>query len=150
MVTGMWRKNEVLCEYLLLKSLNLMHMFLECYVYLIKSFFTAPTAPPGNLKVFNRSSTSLNATWSAPPIDKTHGFIRYYLIKYWEVQCSDFFYDSHNLTVRTKTVASTLRSVIVDELDYWKCYQVNISAVTVGEGPYATDIETRTTENGEL
>ena len=114
------------------------------------SSFTAPTAPPGNLKVFNLSSTSLNATWSAPPINETHGHIRYYLIKYWEVECTTFSYDSHKLTVLTKTVASSLQSVIVDGLDYWKCYQLNVSAVTVGEGPYATDIETRTTENGEF
>ena len=109
---------------------------------------TAPTAPPGNLNVFNTSSTSLNATWSAPPIDKTHGYIRYYLIKYWEVNCSIDSYGNVDETIRNKTVKGDIHSVILDNLAYWKCYQVNVTAVTVDEGPYAMDAETRTSENG--
>ena len=41
-------------------------------------------------------------------------------------------------------------SVLLNGLKFWKCYQVNVTAVTVGEGPYTSDSETRTTENGEL
>ena len=119
------------------------------YVYLsFLLIFTAPTAPPGNLNVFNISSTSLNATWSAPPIDKTHGHIRYYLIKYWEVTCSIDSYGNVDETIRNKTVKGDVYSVILDKLKYWKCYQVNVTTFTVGEGPYATDNETRTSENG--
>ena len=114
--------------------------------------FAAPTAPPGNLKVFNISSTSLNATWSAPPIDKTHGHIRYYLIKYREVQCSNYSKGTEveNETVNEKTVESNVHSVTLNGLRFWKCYQVNVTAVTVGEGPYARIRESRTSENGEL
>ena len=119
-------------------------------VYLnILLIFTAPTAPPGNLIVFNTSSTSLNATWSAPPIDKTHGHIRFYLIKYREVNCSRDSYGNVDETIRNVTVRGDVYSVILDSLAYWKCYQVNVTAVTVGEGPYATDAETRTSENGD-
>ena len=109
---------------------------------------TAPTAPAGNLNVFNTSSTSLNATWSAPPIHKTHGHIRYYLIKYWEVTCSRDSYGNVDETIRNKTVKGDVHSVILDNLAYWKCYQVNVTAVTVGEGPYAVEAEIRTSENG--
>ena len=48
-----------------------------------------------------------------------------------------------------KTVESNVHSVTLDRLRFWKCYQVNVTAFTVGEGPYATDNETRTSENGE-
>ena len=40
--------------------------------------------------------------------------------------------------------------MLLDGLKYWKCYQVNVTAVTVGEGPYVADVETRTSEEGEL
>ena len=103
---------------------------------------------PSGLNVFNKSSTSLEATWSPPPINKIHGHIRHYLIKYWEVQCSKYWYGTVNGTVNEKTVGANNHSVILDKLKYWKCYQVNVTAFTVGEGPYATDNESRTSENG--
>ena len=99
--------------------------------------------------VTNTSSSSLNATWSAPPIEEAHGIIRNYLIKYKEVQCSFQPYDTIDTVVRKETVQGDVYSVILDGLKYWKCYQVNVTAVTVDEGPYATEDETRTSENVE-
>ena len=112
-------------------------------------FFVAPTAAPVNLNVVNVSSTSLQATWSAPPINGTHGHIRHYFIKYWGVQCSEITNVTVNGTIQEKTVGPNNFSVMLDGLQFWKCYQVNVTAFTVGEGPYATDLKTRTSENGE-
>ena len=100
------------------------------------------------MNVVNKSSSILNATWSAPPIRDTHGIIRHYLIKYREVKCSKYWYGTVDGTMKEKTVGSNLHSVILDKLKLWKCYQVNVTAVTVDEGPYATGSETRTSENG--
>ena len=105
---------------------------------------------PSGLNVSNKSSTSLEATWSRPPINKTHGHIRHYLLKYWEVQCSKYSYGTVNGTVKEKTIGANNHSAIIDGLKYWKCYQVDVTAFTVGEGPYAMDAETRTSENGKI
>ena len=47
-------------------------------------------------------------------------------------------------------VESSNNSATLDGLRFWKCYQVNITAVTVREGPYAIAAETRTSENGNF
>ena len=65
------------------------------------------------------------------------------------MKCSTYSYDTVDETVKEKTVGSNNHSVILDKLKFWKCYEVNVTAVTVGEGPYASDNETRTSENGE-
>ena len=122
--------------------------FLELPILNFTFHFTAPTAAPVNLTVVNITSSSLHASWSPPPTNETHGHIRHYLIKYWEVQCSKYRYGTVNGTVKERTVGSNNHSAIIDGLKYWKCYQVNVTAVTVGEGPYATNNETRTSENG--
>ena len=111
-------------------------------------YITAPTAAPVDLIVVNQSSTSLEARWSAPPINETNGIIRHYVIKYREVECSNYSYGNVDGTTKDETVRGDVYSVILDSLAYWKCYQVNVTAVTVSEGPYATDSETRTSENG--
>ena len=103
-----------------------------------------------NLVVTNTTSTSLNASWNAPPWNLTYGYIRYYIIKYQEVECSNDPYGTVNSIVRNQTVGGDVHSVNLESLDYWKCYQVNVSAYTVGEGPIVTDIETRTSEEGEF
>ena len=108
----------------------------------------APGAAPLNLVVTNTSSTRLNASWNAPPWDLTYGYIRYYIIKYLEVQCSGYSYGAVKSTARNKTVGGDVNSVMLENLDVWKCYQVNVTAYTVGEGPYATVEETRTSEEG--
>ena len=91
----------------------------------------------------------MEVNWTKPPKNDTHGYIRHYLIKYWEVQCSTHFYGSPDGAIRNRTVGWRNHSVILAGLKFWKCYQVNVTAFTVGEGPFATDNETRTSENGE-
>ncbi len=64
------------------------------------------------------------------------------------MQCSNDPYGTVNTTVRDRTVGGDVYSVTLDSLDVWKCYQVNVTAFTVGKGPYATIEETRTSEEG--
>ena len=65
------------------------------------------------------------------------------------MNCSRDSYGNVDETIRNVTVRGDVYSVILDSLAYWKCYQVNVTAFTVGEGPYAVEAETRTSENGK-
>eukprot|EP00794_Sanderia_malayensis_P014331 gene14331-15822_t len=107
----------------------------------------APTAAPRSFVVTNSSATTLSLTWEAPLVSDLHGWIRYYLIKYTTVNCVTGA--EHNASVAWNyfTVDSTSRTVSISNLAYWTCYSVNISAVTVGEGPSANVNRVRTSEH---
>ena len=79
-------------------------------------------------ELVNKSSSSLDVKWSAPPSDKIHGHIRHYLIKYWKKLCSDSNV-TVNATIEEKTVGPRNYSLLLDGLKYWKCYQVNVDNV---------------------
>eukprot|EP00794_Sanderia_malayensis_P003700 gene3700-4220_t len=107
----------------------------------------APTSAPRNFTVTNESATSLSLTWEAPIRTELHGFIRYYLIKYTTVECGTGTEVNATIVWKNLTVGSTLKNVSIGNLTYWTCYSVSISAVTVGEGPFANVMSVRTSEH---
>ena len=98
----------------------------------------------------NASSTSLELEWTEPIHSATHGFIRYYAIRYRMVNCNASDATSLNSTWQNITVGADQRTTTLSNLSFWTCYDVAISAVTVGAGPYANATRIRTSENGEL
>ncbi len=109
---------------------------------------SAPTAAPEKFQVRNSSSSSLELIWEPPPAEQTHGFIRHYLIRYKIVQCNADDVLTEASVWQSTTVESSIRSFNLTRLKFWTCYDVNISAVTVGEGPFATKRAVRTSEHG--
>ena len=97
----------------------------------------------------NASSTSLELKWTEPIHSATHGFIRSYAIKYRMVDCNTSDATSLNSTWQNITVDTVQRTTTLSNLSFWTCYDVAISAVTVGAGPYA-NATMRTSENGKL
>ncbi len=111
-------------------------------------FFVAPTASPGNFKVVNGSSSSLRLSWDEPPSGETHGSIRHYVVYYRVVNCSTGLVEDNSIGWNITTVGESKRSVNINGLSYWTCYDVKIAAYTVGEGPFANVKKVRTSENG--
>ncbi len=111
-------------------------------------FALAPTAKPQSFKVTNTSSSSLHLKWEPPQEKLTHGNIRYYVIKFRMVDCSTGSSDATiwNIT----TVKSELRNATIGGLLFWTCYDLQIAAVTVGQGPFASKNKVRTSENGKI
>ncbi len=131
---------------LLLSAFMLLRFFL---IFIIDVFrFLAPTAAPESFTVTNKSASSLQLNWLLPPKEKTHGVIRHYLIRYRVVNCSN----GKDISAgwNETTVRSNLTTTIIGKLSFWTCYDVNISAVTVGEGPFANQKKKRTSEHGML
>ena len=115
----------------------------------------APTAEPQSFEVTKSSlqlkqslvSSSLQLKWEPPQEKLTHGIIRYYVIKFRVVDCSTGSSDAvWNIT----TVKSEFRNTTIGGLLFWTCYDVEIAAVTVGTGPFASKKKVRTSENGKL
>ena len=111
-------------------------------------FLSAPTAEPLNVEVSNASSTSLIITWKPPPPSETHGKIRQYSIRYQKVNCK-----ATSSILKAWTYVNTnetLRFTTVTSLAKWSCYAVQVSAVTIKNGKWSTEIQCRTSEDGKI
>ena len=111
-------------------------------------FFLAPRAEPLNVKVVNASSTSLIVTWNPPPPSETHGKIRQYINRYRKVNCKA---TSSNLKAWTHiSTNETLRFTTITGLAKWSCYAIQVSALTIKNGKWSTEIQRRTSEDGRM
>ena len=110
---------------------------------------SAPTAVPTNLQVSNTSSTSKRVTWNPPPQNETHGIIRQYDIRYQKVECNSSANNSSSAWVERNVNGSTT-SLDITGLMKWSCYEVEVRAVTIKNGPWSGTEERRTSEDGKI
>ena len=86
-----------------------------------------PRDPPTGFSSIAHGSSSINLTWSEPPLP--YGIILYYTIEYNK---------SHNSTITIRVEAQS-RSYVVYDLNEYTVYSFSIYASTrVGDGPRAT------------
>ena len=110
---------------------------------------SAPTAGPTNVQVSNTSSTSKLVTWNPPPQNETHGIICQYDIRYRKVECNSSANNSSSAWIE-RTVKGSTTSLDITGLMKWSCYEVEVRAVTIKNGPWSGTVERRTSEDGKI
>ena len=111
----------------------------EAILYIIPVYYycsSAPTAPL-NVAAFNDSSTSIVVTWIPPMIP--NGIIRSYRVQF--TRMNDSIVDNVN-TFNT--------SVIIEMLEKFTTYMVQVFATTVEEGDGSDEVTVTTDEDSEL
>ena len=110
-------------------------------------FLSAPTTGPTDVQVSNASSTRLRVTWDRPLLNETHGIIRQYVMRYRKVQCNSNANSSLSWVVETVNGSTT--SLDITGLVKWSCYEVQVRAVTIMNGPWSRTVQQRTSEDGK-
>ena len=104
-------------------------------------FFSEPGAPPDNVRAWNTSSTSISVKWDEVPVDKQHGEILRYTVRYWMTEED---------APGAKAVISSIREVELKNLVKYKYYSTSVSAATVkGDGPASDPVHVRTDEDSK-
>ncbi len=103
-----------------------------------------PGVPPQNVTVRNLSSTSIDVQWQPPPQELWYGILRGYIIRYFPVEDIDneTAYLMINVTDPTET------NFTLDSLMEFVNYSIQVTAVTVGRGPFSDPIIIRTDSDG--
>ena len=105
---------------------------IECY--------TVPGAPPRNVSARAVSPTSIEVTWTPPPMESSNGRIIYYKLRVVESGRSDS---------EARVVKLNDTRFVLDELKKWTAYRIWVEAGTsVGDGPPSYPITVRTYEDG--
>ena len=99
---------------------------------------TAPSAGPGNLQVVSISSSSLHFQWNPPPLEHRNGIIRTYVLFLLQ------------LNSQTRVQQSSLtESITFSNLKPYTTYKCKVAAYTTALGPFSSEIENRTDEDGK-
>ena len=111
----------------------------------------APTDRPGNFAVIAINSSSVSLSWTEPNKSVLHGILKRYAIQYKRVQCKE----SNPVIVANQewkqvNVTNTTVSLIISNLTFWSCYEFQIMAVTIRDGPFSSIESVRTDEDGML
>ena len=100
--------------------------------------FTAPSAPPSNIRVIVISSESISIAWAPPPAEHRNGMIRRYRV---------IISDSDHTTSDTALSVTSGREFTISQLTPNHLYTVKVAAYTVALGPYSAPQSARTTED---
>ena len=102
--------------------------------------YVVPSEPPENVTLQNRTSTSLNISWSAVPPQFVHGVLRGYVIEYWLV---------HDVNDTTNTTVEPWKTEVqITNLMKFTNYTVRFAAMTAkGIGNWS-EIMLQTDEDG--
>ena len=100
-------------------------------------FHIEPDAPPQNLSGSAVNSTSLFLSWELPPSEQQNGIIRRYLVNVIEIE-----------TGNGNELSTTDTHITVSGLHPFYHYECNVSAVTIGAGPYTLPITIQTLQAG--
>ena len=92
-----------------------------------------------SLSVIAINSTTLNISWSLPPVDKINGIIQHYSVM---VQVSD--------TTETFNYEVSTTYLLLTDLHPYYTHTVFVAAVTVSAGPYSAGVSVQTPADSEL
>ena len=94
---------------------------------------SVPGEPPRNVRGQSNSSTSILVEWNQPRQEVLYGILRGFRIRYGVAR-------NANIANTTELIPPQQLYYIVQNLDEFTNYSVEVTAVTVGEGPYSTPI----------
>ena len=100
-----------------------------------------PGEAPLGVMGYNTSSTSINVTWSPPPPDVIFGILRRFEIRY-------FISSQPHLKDYITNLTDTATAFEIRGLEKFTNYSIEVSAVTIGNGPFSTPIYVVTDEDG--
>ena len=100
-----------------------------------------PGEPPANVRgQNNNSSTSIIVEWDPPREEVLYGILRGFRIRYVAMDTS--------IPVTTELISQTSYTIV--SLEEHTNYSIEVTAVTVGEGPYSTPIIVITDQDCKL
>ncbi len=108
------------------------------------SYPTVPGQPPQNVTAANLSSTSIDVQWEPPPQEFFFGILRGYIIRY--VPVGNISNDSAYLM--TNLIEPTETNYTLELLMEFVNYSIEVTAVTVGNGPFSDPVYVRTNADG--
>ena len=95
--------------------------------------YSVPGQPPQNVSGRNNdSSTSIIVEWDPPREEVLFGILRGFRIRYVAMDTS--------IPVTTELISEQQTSYTIVSLEEHTNYSIEVTAVTVGEGPYSTPI----------
>ena len=121
------------------------------FQYIFITFYsTVPSGSVVNFTVTATSANSLMLSWSPLSAIDVNGELVMYQVQYKIIDQLGFGTDIPEDVgmVRSVDVDAQMQNFTIYMLDNYTTYEVNVSAVTIGVGPPATETE-RTEENGE-
>ena len=103
-------------------------------------YFSAPSVPPNRVSAVSSNSTSIHLSWNPPPVEQQNGEIDFYIVVCIELNTGATL--SRHRTEMTDTTITGLHP--------YYTYRCNVSAITVGEGPFSDSVEVTTLEDSKL
>ena len=106
-------------------------------VFISHCFIAVPSSAPVRLQGNAVNSTTIQLQWDAPPLADHNGVIRSYLINITVVETGSFF-----------QVTSESNSLNISDLHPYYTYNITVTAVTIGPGPYGAVLTIQLPEDG--
>ncbi len=103
-----------------------------------------PGVPPQNVTGRNLSSASIYVQWQPPPQEFWYGILRGYIIRYFPVEDID----NESAYLMINVIDPTVTNFTLDSLMDFVNYSIQVTAVTVGRGPFSDPIYIRTNLDG--
>ena len=104
---------------------------------------TVPGEAPLDVMGYNSSSTSIVVIWFPPPPDVIFGILRRFEIRY-------FISSQPQLKAYITNLTHTDRTFEIRGLEEFTNYSIEISAVTIGNGPFSAPIYVFTDEDSKF
>ena len=108
---------------------QLSEITVKCFTLL----YSVPGEPPGNVRGQSNSSTSILVEWDLPRQEVLYGILRGFRIRYVVAM-------NESVTITTELISEQRTSYTMVNLEEFTNYSIEVTAVTVGEGPYSTPI----------
>jgi len=108
--------------------------------------YSVPGESPGNVRGQSNSSTSILVEWDLPRQEVLYGVLRGFRIQY--VAATNARIPSSSVT--TELISEQQTSYTISNLEKFTNYSIEVTAVTVGEGPYSSPIIVITDQDCKL
>ena len=103
--------------------------------------YSVPGEAPRNVRGQSDSSNSIVVEWDPPREEVLYGILRGFRIRYSVAMDT-------NITSTTELIPEQQLSYIIENLEEFTNYSIEVTAVTVGDGPYSTSIIVITDQGG--
>ena len=104
---------------------------------------SVPGEAPRNVRGQSDSSTSILVEWDRPREEVLYGILRGFRVRYGVAM-------DMNIITTTELIPEQQLSYIIQNLEEFTNYSIEVTAVTVGEGPYSSPIIVITDQDGLL
>ena len=106
-------------------------------VNILLSFHIVQQAPPLNVSGTVVNSSTIELNWDPPDVEGPNAAVRYYIVNVTEVQTANIFQFTANTT-----------GLSISSLHPSYTYEIAVSAVTIGPGPFSPTLTLQTAEAG--